>query len=106
MNKNQHISIFLFGPQVYDVQDGPVPTDPISIIRLVIGGRRTENFDIKQCEGLSKILGSYALPMVPEGQRHWSDGTMYLYLIGIRSQGVVWKPYNHQSSLHYDTIHN
>lgn len=81
MDKNQLICLFPFCPQVYDVQHNPV--DPISIIRMAISGGKAGQFDIKQCGGLSKILGSDELPLVPEGQRHWSDGSMYIFLMKI-----------------------
>jgi len=62
---------------VQDIEQGKV-----RIIRIVISNKRAEELHVSQCEGLANILGENALPFVPEGQREWPDGSMYLYLIG------------------------
>lgn len=54
----------------------------VRIIRLVISNKRAKKLHVSQCEGLANLLGENALPYLPEGQREWADGSMYLYLIG------------------------
>jgi len=41
-----------------------------------------EEFNISQCEGLSAFLSRNDLPLLPEGLRHWPDGSMFLHLLG------------------------
>ncbi|XP_016663227.1 uncharacterized protein LOC107884827 [Acyrthosiphon pisum] len=55
----------------------------IRSIRMVISKPVTgEQFDIRQCDGLSALLGREDLPMLPKGMRYWPDGSMLLFLLG------------------------
>lgn len=73
---------FSFCSQVYDVQNYDV--HGVRIIRIAISKARDERLPdyVQQCEGPGNLLGEDALPYVPEGQREWPDGSLYLYLIG------------------------
>ncbi|KAL4127404.1 hypothetical protein QTP88_011575 [Uroleucon formosanum] len=79
--KNETKSV-LFRCAVYDVQNYDL--DGVRIIRIAISkasDKRLPDY-VQQCKGPGNLLGEDALPYVPEGQREWPDGSLYLYLIG------------------------
>jgi len=65
---------------VYDVHDGRA--EGVKIIRMAISAPSRGQFNKSQCQSLSKTMGKYDLPEIPEGRRTWPDGSMYLYLVG------------------------
>jgi len=52
-----------------------------------------KEFHVSQCEGLSAFLGRNDLPLLPEGLRHWPDGSMFLYLLG-RNPDIIFTTTN------------
>jgi len=52
------------------------------ISKPVIG----EEFNIRQCNGLSDLLAQDELPVIPEGYRYWPDGSLYIYLLGRKAK--------------------
>ncbi|XP_026821674.1 uncharacterized protein LOC113560097 [Rhopalosiphum maidis] len=79
-NSNKSYNNLVFRCAVYDVHDGRA--EGVKIIRMAISAPSRGQFDESQCQGLSKTMGKYDLPRIPEGRRTWPDGSMYLYLVG------------------------
>ncbi|CAI6356815.1 unnamed protein product [Macrosiphum euphorbiae] len=70
---------------LYDVYDD----DHLKIrtIRMVISKPvKGEGFNVSQCNGLSDILARDLMPMIPEGNRCWPDGSLYIYLLGRKAK--------------------
>lgn len=45
-----------------------------------------ETFNEDQCQGLSRYMGRYLLPMLPRGQRNWPDGSLYLIAVAMKAK--------------------
>ncbi|XP_060881975.1 ribosomal RNA large subunit methyltransferase E-like [Metopolophium dirhodum] len=70
---------------LYDVHDEDDRS--LRIIRMVISKPVIgEEFNVRQCNGLSNLLAKDELPVIPEGYRYWPDGSLYIYLLGRKAK--------------------
>jgi len=67
---------------VHDEDDRQLRIIRMAISKPVIG----ENFNIRQCNGLSDLLAQDELPVIPEGYRYWPDGSLYIYSLGRKAK--------------------
>ncbi|XP_025195115.1 uncharacterized protein LOC112594521 [Melanaphis sacchari] len=54
----------------------------VVVIRMALSKGKANNFDVSQCEGLSKILVNRDLPDDPAVQQNWPEGVTYLFIMG------------------------